>query len=183
MNRRLLFTAGAASLLVPLAGSFAQYAPGQINRTYVVTQHPNVSVTGTINETLLTTIRVPANMVGFAGTIRTTYVFTYTNSANTKTLKMRFSNTKDDMTGFTLWSLLPTTTSLAQCSSMIHNANALNAQQTVNFGSASPFGTAVGSPVSSTVDTTADSYIMMTGQLAVGSENITLSYIIVEVLR
>lgn len=122
------------------------------------------SVTGTLTETQLATITIPANLLGLNGSLRVTTTWGATASGNAKTYKVRYSGSGGQ--GFLSASV--TTTPANTFVTIIQNKNATNSQG----------GASVGAPQSSTltgsVDTTAATTVYISGTLANTGETITL---------
>jgi hypothetical protein len=130
------------------------------------------SITGTLTETTLAAVTVPANAMGTNGSVRITTVWSYTNSANNKIVRHTFGGT-----GYNTFTL--TTTASGRIVTEICNRNATNSQ--VGFASGVGPGTAgaglgftSGANVTSAVNTTAAVTILITAQLANTGETITL---------
>lgn len=124
-----------------------------------------VAHTGDTNETTLATITVPAGAMGANGSATVEALFSYTNSANAKTLRIRFGGTQ-------MVSIAATTTVSTRLQIRIHNRNATNSQVSVGFSPG--FGSSTGPVITAAIDTTAAVNITITGQLASAGETITL---------
>lgn len=141
-----------------------------------------VSGAADTNENTLATIPVPANAMGPNGTLRIWTSWTYTNSANVKTIRVRFSGAA----GTQFFSRGETTTAIANNVTTISNRNATNSQ--VSGGTANGtltvtgLGTSTGAIVTGAVDTTVATTLVITGQKALDSETLTLERYLVEVL-
>jgi len=148
---------------------------GAANVPYVVAASAatGMSTTGDTNENTLATITIPAGAMGANGIVRITTVFSYTNSANTKSLRVKFGGTTYQNTSVT-------TTASARYQTQIHNRNATNSQGGGHISGT--FATSSGNPVTSSVDTTAAVTVLITGQNGLGSETITLESYSVEVI-
>lgn len=150
----------------------------------VAVNRPNVlgqsgvasSVTGTTSETTLATIPVPAGLMGLNGVLRVTAMWTVTNSANNKALRVVFGGSL--FSGVDL-----TTTASAQFQTHIRNRGAANSQIGFIVSSGFPFATSGGSPVTGAVNTAVAQNLLITGQLASGAETITLEAYTVELLN
>lgn len=152
-----------------LSGSFAPYILGQ--------SAVAVSGAGDTNENALATITVPANALGLNGTLKIWTQWTYTNSANAKTLRVRFST----ISGTAFLSASTTTTATAQELTMISNRNAANSQVGGQAGVTWP-AASTNAVVTAAVDTTVATTIVITGQKVLGSETLTLERYICELL-
>jgi hypothetical protein len=155
-------TAGAFAIGLKSSGVLAQSAVP-------------ASVTGTTTETVLATITIPANAMGLNGAVRVTTQWSYTNSANTKTVIQRFA-------GATARTISLTATASRSDIFMIANRNAANSQVGSATG-AGAYGTSSGTSTAFSVDTTQAQNITLTGTLANTSETITLESYTVEILN
>jgi len=165
-NERDLYKIGQA---VRAAGDIVN------NCVYVVGQSAvAVSHTGDANEFTFATVTVPAKSMGPNGRVRITTLWTHTNSANNKTLKIKFGST-------TYKTIMDTASATDRFQVEIANRNATNSQ----VGSASDgtgFGASANAVVTSSEDTTANVTITITGQLAAGAETVTLESYLVELM-
>lgn len=132
-----------------------------------------VPLTGTTNETTLATITVPGGALGLNGQIEAILHFTYTSSANNKTLRLKFGGT-------TFFQISATTTANYQLYLRVSNRNSAASQLAFTLtNGTSGLGQSGSAIVTGTIDTTADQDILITGQLALGTETIQLeSYLI-----
>jgi hypothetical protein len=133
-----------------------------------------VSAGANTNENTLATITVPAGAMGSSGSVRVTCLFSYTNSANNKTLRIQFGGT-------TYVSQLVTTTTLQALIGGVSNRT--SGTQVGWFPlNPNPYNAQTGSAVTSSVDTTAAVTILITGQKATAGETLTLERYSVELL-
>lgn len=135
------------------------------------------SVTGTTSETQLGSIIVPANALGANGKLRVCTTWVHSANANNKTLRVRFGGAF----GTAYLANVVTSTQQTQAMTMIFNTNATGAQRgfaptTAGFGSSNT------SPPTSSVDTTVDQEIYISGQLADGADTIWLMGYVVEII-
>jgi len=134
-----------------------------------------VSHTGTTTETTLATVTIPAGAMGPNGRVRITTFWTYTNSANTKTLRVRFGGAS----GASYLAHNITATATLRHQTEICNVNAANSQ----VGSLNTsFGASTDAVLNSTVDTTSAVDIVFRCQLANAGEIVTLRSYLVELL-
>lgn len=140
-----------------------------------------VSCPADTSEDTLATISVPANTLGANGSLRITTHWSFTSSANTKTMRVRFSGAA----GATYFQINGTTQQFYTVTTTIANRNATNSQ-----GGNSAFVTAAASAglqstsaLTSAVDTTATTSVVISGQKALGSETMTLEGYTVEVIH
>lgn len=138
------------------------------------------SHTGNTSETALATITVPAGAMGPNGLLRVTTQWSYTNSANNKTLRVRFGGASG--TGYLGNNV--TTTNAFRDQRLIANRNAANAQvgQSTGVLTSGGWGTSTSTPVTSSVDTSAAADLVISGQLANAGETVTLESYLVELL-
>jgi hypothetical protein len=124
----------------------------------------------------LATINLPplsANAI-----VRVTSIWTVTNSANSKTLAVKFSGSG----GTNYFAQSFTTVATVVDVRIFGNRGATNSQVGSPSANAVP-GSYSSSVVTSSVDTTAATSIVFTGQKALGSETITLEGYLVEVYK
>ena len=133
------------------------------------------SVTATTSEEELATVRIPADSMGPNGVLRITTLWTYTNSANNKLLKVRFSG----ISGTAYMANTETTTAFRSDQRKIHNRGSRSSQGGGASG-VTAFGTGTGAPVTSAVDTTVETTLSITGQKASAGETLTLENYLVE---
>lgn len=149
-------------------GIGASAVNGVINLGEVNTQQ---SHTGDTNETVLASIAITGNVMGVNGTLCVNMLGSCTGSANSKTFKIRFGSTNN--TSGTAYLSQSTSNSanvsFAPAPWCIANRNATNSQVGDN-NPAAGFGS--GSIVTSSIDTTATTYIVVTGQLTNTGETI-----------
>jgi hypothetical protein len=134
-----------------------------------------VSVTGTLVETTLATITIPGNTIGPNGSLRVSPLFTYTNSANIKTVSVKFG-------GVTFFSTAPSTSAVTASMTTIRNRGTQSQLSYAPVATGAGIGSVAGSPASGSIDTTADQVITLTGLLTNTGETITLEGYTVEVL-
>lgn len=134
-----------------------------------------VSCPADATEDILATVNVPAGLLGLNGLLRVSAVWTCTNSANTKTPRLRYSGIGGTAYGS---SVLTTVTSFRQ-QAQIANRGLANSQHG-NDGAGGGFGTALS--VTSAVDTTAATSLVITGQKQTLGETFTLESYLVEAL-
>lgn len=141
-----------------------------------------VPLTGTVAETILATVSLPANAVGVNGVLRITDYATYTNSANNKTLSWRLGGI-----GGTLFKTnIFTTTAGVRDQRQIHNRGAANSQIAFPQGGGSGSGGWASTALAATtgvIDTTSAQTLVCTGTLASAAETIQLESYLVELLR
>ena len=139
-----------------------------------------VSITGTATDqtgpsgTSRAIVTVPAGILLSNGSLEVETLWSYTNSANAKNLRVRFGGTS----GTVYLNTPPTTTGCVQNICIIRNSNATNSQKGFLAAASSHFGSSTGT-TTSTIDTTAAVDVVIGGQLTNTGETITLeSYVI-----
>ena len=137
----------------------------------VISSGVQASHTGDTLEHTFTTINIPANALGPNGMIRLTLNFSCTNNANTKTVRARFNGAS----GTQYLNSPLTSQARLHTPVFIYNRNATNSQiGGTNAGNQAGYGQSTSSQVTSSVDTTAATTIVVTGQLANASDTVTL---------
>lgn len=149
--------------------STALSACKNLSAQYLIAQSASpASNTATTSEETLATITIPANAMGANGSVTIRASFTYTNSANNKTMRIKFGGT-------TYKSVVDTTTATHQLSVTVYNRNATNSQVSDQSSTvATPYSTSSNALVTSAVDTASDVTVLITGQKASSGETLTL---------
>jgi len=133
-----------------------------------------VSLTGSTSVVTLATITIPAGLLGANGKLKIYPLWATTNNVNQKTLRAIFSgSTCSTMTSLSV----PNNSGLV----IIRNTNSESAQKT-SSGLVAGIGASSGSIASTTIDTTAATTLVISGQLAVGTDTMTLEDLFVEVV-
>ena len=133
-----------------------------------------VSLTGSTSVVTLATITIPAGLLGANGKLKIYPLWATTNNANVKTLRAIFSgSTCTTMTSQSV----PNNSGLL----IIRNINSESVQK-CSSGLVAGIGSSSGSIASLTVDTSAATTLTITGQLAVGTDTMTLEDLFVEVV-
>lgn len=128
------------------------------------------SVTGTTSETVLATVTVPANLMGINGGLLIWPTFSYTNNANTKTIRARFGGI-----GGTQYAINSVTTTASAAGLIkVRNRGSASSQVGGSGNSIGGLGTSAAAVVTSAVDTTQNADIVLTGTLAVTTDTISL---------
>ena len=154
--------------------STAQGAQANLKGVYILSSGGvQVSHTGDTNEFTLATITVPANAMGANGAIRVTATWSNNNSATGKTFRIKFG-------GNNYISGTATTNICTRAQTEIHNRNATNSQ-VGGFSAASGFGGST-TLITSAVDTTSAVTILITGQLALLTDTVSLENYLVELI-
>jgi len=133
-----------------------------------------VALTNTTLETSLVTIIIPAGLIGSNGKVKLYPLFSATNNANNKTVRIKLGGS----TGYFLQS-----SGYAQLSNLVifRNFNSESVQK-VASGISAGLGLSTGNFTALTIDTSVATTITITGQLAVGTDTLTLEDLFVEVV-
>ena len=146
----------------------------RLNPTKIFSLSAPVVLTGSTSVVTLATITIPAGLLGANGKLKIYPLWSTTNNANVKTLRAIFSGS----TCITM-----TTQSVSNNSGLviIRNTNSESAQKT-SSGLVAGIGSSFGSIASTTIDTTAATTLVISGQLAVDTDTLTLEDLFVEVV-
>lgn len=178
MFRKLIHAFAALALLTAPTAGFAQTistSPAPDVRVLAASAVAQ-SITGTLTETTLASGTIPAGTLGANGQVDIVALWSHTNSANNKTLRVKFGGTN-------FMAVVTTTTGVDQTYTRIANRGVTNSQIGFIAASSTGFSAIAGSNVTASVDTTADVTLLITGQLALGSETITLESYIVKLVK
>jgi hypothetical protein len=126
---------------------------------------------GDTNENPLVTITIPAGIMGVNGTLMIDHLWTLTNNANVKTLRVRFSGAS----GTTFYSANNASSNGVHTQTWIQNRNAANSQVGGFAGDpiayrASPTVT----PSTAAIDTTAATTVVISAQKGTAGDTVTL---------
>lgn len=133
------------------------------------------SVTGTISETVLATIPIPAGAMGVDGSLRVTTLWSYTNSANIKNCRVKIGSTVISV-------FSQTATAGMQRMDFLRNRGSL-ASQVAFPNSTNPFGTTTAAVPTYAFDMSVEQILTLTGELANPGETITLQGYTIELLN
>jgi len=134
------------------------------------------SVTGTLSETTLATIAVPAGAMGVNGSLRITTLWSLPNNANTKSFKVRFGGI--DFLGYST-----TAAQSLQVLTIIRNRGAANSQVAGPLAVSSSYSSSVGAVTTSAIDTSLSQSIVLAAQLGNTADAVTLEAYAVEILN
>jgi hypothetical protein len=134
------------------------------------------SLTGTLTETALATITIPANAMGANGSVRITTLWSNNNSGNIKTQRVRFSS----ISGTAILAANQTTNVYSKDVREFHNRNATNSQVYSSATGTGGWGAGAGAVATMSEDTTAATTIVISGQLANTGDNMALEHYRVE---
>lgn len=140
------------------------------------------ALTGTVSETVIATIPIPANTLGANGVLRITTLWSLTNSANSKTWKLRFGSS--GLSGTVVATATVSTIAAMRIETTIMAANATNAQNSLSiYPRGTDYLTTEAANTTSAVDMTAAQNVVITGTLANIGETLTLLGYIVEAIQ
>lgn len=137
-----------------------------------------VSHTGSTAETVFATIPIPAGTMTATAALRITTLWSYTNSANAKTGRVRLGG----VSGTQFLSVAHTTTASFSDSRLIRNRGVVNSQVGTATGSTASAGSTSAAVTTGTVNMAVAQDLVLSGQLALGTETITLEAYLVELL-
>ena len=187
-NCDILIDAGCANNIIILTNPntvVVDNNPGQnlyikswLKQPFVLSQSAVAAgITGTTAETALATITVPAGILGPNGTMRIYTTWSGTNSANAKTLRVRYST----ISGTAFQQVAVTTYNSISLMCSISNRNSVSSQ-TGGAGADAIFGGgSTSNPATATINTNAATTLVITAQLASAGEQYTLQSYYVEV--
>lgn len=146
----------------------------RLNPIKVFSLSAPVSLTGSTSVVTLATITIPAGLLGANGKLKIYPLWATTNNANVKSLRANIGG---------LLCTTMTSQSVPNNSGLVIIRNINNeAAQKCSSGLVAGIGSSTGSIASPTVDTSAATTITITGQLAVGTDTLTLEDLFVEVV-
>ncbi len=133
-----------------------------------------VVLTGTTSATTLATITIPASLIGANGKVKFYPLWSNTNNANTKTLRVILNGATIVYTGVV--------------QNSVHNSGLLilrnfnsETTQRMSSGMAAGLGSTTGSIAATTIDTTVPVTVSVTGQLANSADTMTLEGLFLEI--
>lgn len=135
-----------------------------------------VSHTGDTTEWTAATIAVDAGAMGANGILRVTTLWTTTNSANNKTLRVKY-----DTTAFLAH--VATAQASQRHQTIIQNRNSESAQVSSNAANSNDFASTASAVTTGTVNSALAKNITITGQLATAGETVTLEGYLVELCK
>lgn len=163
----------------PDGAMYVASAPGSSGMpTLVAASFTTVSGAADANENILATVTIPAGALGTTGVARVKAAFSFTNSGNAKTMRIRYSGI-----GGTIYGTVALTNQLyTEMTVHIGNKGATNSQgggytELRNAALSQDYS------ITSAVDTTAATTVVITGQKAVAGETLTLVGYTAEILR
>ena len=146
----------------------------RLNQIKIFSLSAPVSLTGSTSVVTLATITIPAGLLGANGKLKIYPLWGTTNNANVKTLRAVLGgSTCTTMTSQSV----PNNSGLV----IIRNINN-EAAQKCSSGLVAGIGPSTGSIAVIAIDTTAATTLVISGQLAVGTDTLTLEDLFVEVV-
>jgi len=134
--------------------------------------------TGDTTETVLATITIPANTMGKNGFVEVDVAYSMTNNANAKTTRARLGG----IGGTVMDSSTLTSVAAQRRTFRIRNRGAQNSQVCASGGATSGLGT-INAPATGSVDTSAATTLVLTGQLSNSADTITLEEYTARIVR
>ena len=131
-------------------------------------------LTASTSVVTLATITIPAGLMGANGKLKIYPLWSTTNNANVKTLRLNIG-------GLLCSTMVSQSVSNNSGLLIIRNINSESVQK-CSSGLVAGIGSSFGSIASLTVDTSAATTITITGQLAVGTDTLTLEDLFIEVV-
>ena len=134
-----------------------------------------VVLTGTTTATTLATITIPAGLIGANGKVKFYPLWSNTNNANAKTLRVVLNS----------WTIVYTATIVNSVHNsgllILRNFNSETAQR-MSSGMVAGLGSTTGSIAAPTIDTTVPVTVTVSGQLANSADTMTLEDLFIEVV-
>lgn len=149
---------------------------GGITRILGATGTP-ASITGSVAETTLATVIVPAGVMGTSGALRVWTFWSFSGTNGTRSVRVRFSGASG--TQYLAVSNASTINSFFDCR-IIANSNSASSQ--VGNQVSSPFGGTTTAKQTGSANTAAQTSVVITGQLGNSSDTIVLEWYCVELL-
>jgi hypothetical protein len=148
----------------------------KLNAFVLYSNLTTVSLTGTTLETTLATIPIKGGVLGVNGKLRFYILGTVTNSANSKIFRLRDASTS-------LWQVAHTTVVGVTSQILFLNKNSESSQVTSLYNSSGLGGASSTIVIPSTIDTSADFSLTITGQLANNADSISVTAIFAEIMQ
>ena len=136
------------------------------------------SITGTLTETALATITIPAGAMGPNGVIRVQLLWTVTNNANAKTLRIRLGG----IGGTAHMTISGASTVSVTAHRVIANRNSQSSQVS-SSAATTAFGNGAAAVVTGAIDTSASQTLVITAELGNIADTVTLESYLVELLN
>lgn len=138
----------------------------------------SIDTASTVVEEVLATITIPTGLMTANSQVAITTLWTYTNSSNDKTLRVRLGG----LSGISYLTKVVTTTATSQTRTIIRNRSSASSQ--IGFSAnQSSYGDSTNAVVTSSINTNAGTTIVITGEKGLGTETLTLESYSVEVIK
>ena len=148
----------------------------KLNAFVLYSNSTTTSLTGTTTETTLATVPIKGGVLGENGKIRFYILGTVTNSANTKTFRLKHASTS-------LWQVAYTTAVGVTIQILFFNKDSESSQVTALFNTSGLGGGTATAVTPSSIDTSADFSLTVTGQLANSADSISVTAIFAEIMQ
>lgn len=148
----------------------------KLNAFVLYSNLATTSLTGTTTETTLATIPIKGGVLGVNGKLRFYILGTVTNNANAKSFRLKHAST-------TLWQVAHTTAVGVTSQILFLNKNSESSQVTSLYNSSILSGSASTVVTPSSIDTSADFSLTITGQLANSADSISVTAIFAEIMQ
>lgn len=165
--------------MIPIRGG-ASSTSNRTLPTLIAMSAVALSVTNTLTNTALVSVPIPAMGANDALIIES--VWTHTNSANVKTMRVQLSTTAG-LTGTSVFVTGPTATARYSDLRTVWNRGATNSQVATAHTSGGYATASAGLPVTTAIETSAGSFLNFTAQCAALAESIVLESYRVEIVR
>ena len=148
----------------------------KLNAFVMYSNLTTMSLTGTTAETTLATIPIKGGVLGVNGKLRFYILGTVTNSANGKVFRLKHASTS-------LWQVAHTTAVGVTSQILVLNKNSESSQVTSLFNAPGTGGAPATAVTPSTINTSADFSLTITGQLANSADSISVTAIFAEIIQ
>jgi len=135
------------------------------------------TVTGTVTETSVYQLTIAANSMGTTGSLRVSFLWSMTNDASLKTIRVKFGNSAPMVVSSATQSIIS-----MGCILHIQNMGAETSQE-AHASLSQSVGTTTAALITSAIDTTEDQLLEVTLQLGDSTDTASLRRIAVELLR
>jgi len=146
----------------------------RLNQIKIFSLSAPVSLTGSTSIVTLATITIPAGLMGANGKLKIYPLWSTTNNANDKTLRLNIGGV---LCSTMSSKSVPNNSGLV----ILRNVNSESSQR-CSSGLVAGIGASPGSIAVTSIDTTATTTLVISGQLAVGTDSMTLEDLFVEVI-
>jgi len=148
----------------------------KLNAFVLYSNLATTSITGTTTETTLATISIKGGVLGENGKLRFYILGTITNNANTKSFRLKHASTP-------LWQVAYTTAVGVTAQILFLNKNSESSQVTSLYNSSILSGSTTTSVTPSSIDTSVDFSLTITGQLTNSADSISVTAIFAEIMQ